>query len=103
VNEFSFTANKDFSGAKGKFIGYLCGDAHVDYVGHLKDTNQRVFGLTASGSNSYDCEVKTDDSVESSIVNMIGFNYTSKYAVLGRLGQQYSMTGDERKIAKITF
>lgn len=99
---FSFTANKDFSGVQGKFVGYLCGDAHVDYVGKLKGTNQQVFGLTACWT-SYDCKVKNDDSVESSIVNVLGFNYTDRYALLGRLGQQYSLTGDERRLAKITF
>ena len=57
-----------------------------------------VFTLTASGTQSIDCDVDSGNSISSSIVNIVGYNKNAKRITIGRLGQQYSLIGVCRDI-----
>lgn len=112
---FSMTASADFTGALGSFANYYMGDSHIDYVGVIDGTNQRVIGLTSNGQ-SYDCSVKNVkvaggmgksgeefSGKEGSIVTAIGYDYTHRVAKIGRLGQQYALTGQTRAYESVSI
>lgn len=103
TSDFSISVNADFSDAKGSFAHYLSGDAHIDCVGHVVGTKQRHIVLT-SCNQSYDCIVlpaATDERRR--IVNLLGYCYSKGYVKLGRVGQQYAVTGQTRIFEKVTL
>ena len=100
---FTVTVNADFTNAKGEFANYISGDSHVDFVGYAKNTTQRHIMLTACYT-SYDCYVRPDvEGRHRSIVNLLGYDYKNSFIRIGRVGQQYSLTGQQRILDKITF
>lgn len=100
---FTVTVNADFTNANGEFAHYLSGDVHVDFVGYAKGTRQRHIILTACNT-SYDCYVNpTASGAERSIVNLLGYDYKHGFIRLGRVGQQYSLSGQMRVFEKVTI
>jgi hypothetical protein len=102
-SEFTLTANADFSSAKGAFANYLTGDAHIDCVGYAFTTNQRHIGLTSS-NQCYDCVVDPSAlGANRRIITVLGYYYGQNFVKLGRIGQQYSTTGQVRILEKVTL
>ena len=101
VSDFTITVDANFADAKGTFGHYITGDSHIDCIGYANTTKQRHIGLT-SCNQSYDCIVlpKTNDE-RRYIVNLLGYCYSKGYVKLGRVGQQYSVTGQTRIFEKI--
>ena len=102
TEDFEIVAQADFSSAKGSFLNYYSGDMHFDYIGVFNGTNQRVIGLTSSGRPG-NTKLRPGSYVESSIVNALGYNFTDGYFNIARLGQTYSYSGVESRIARFSI
>lgn len=110
-SEFGNHVEADFSGANGVFCNYITGDAHVDYVGIIEDTEQKNIGLTSSGQ-SYDHVIRNygygsvasyGNNPESSIVTVLGYDYNRSMIRIGRLGQQFASDGKVRMYTAISY
>lgn len=103
-SRFVVTVNADFSEAKGEFAHYLTGHIHHDFVGIINNTQQRHIVLTASCGQSMDCYVRaTAGNINRSIVNLFGYDYKNNFVRLGRVGQQYTLTGQIRVLENVTL
>lgn len=102
-SDFTVTVSGDFTNAKGKFANFITGDSHQDSIGYAGDTTQRVLGITSS-NQSYDCVVTpTAQSEHRRIITLLGYCYSKNFVKVGRIGQQYSLTGQHRVIEKVTI
>lgn len=102
-SDFTVTVSGDFTNAKGKFANYITGDSHQDSIGYAGDTTQRALGITSS-NQSYDCVVTpTAQSEHRRIITLLGYCYSKNFVKVGRIGQQYSLTGQHRVIEKVTI
>ena len=100
---FTVTVNADFTNANGEFAHYLSGDTHIDFVGYVRGTTPKQKHIVLTACNqSYDCYVSpTANNASRSIVNLMG--YEDDFVRLGRVGQQYSMSGQTRIFEKVTL
>jgi hypothetical protein len=110
-SDFSNTVNADFSASKGLFCNYITGDAHVDYIGVVKGTEQNNIGLTSSGqcydavilSRDYGTTTYFGNNPESSIVTVLGYDHNRRMIRIGRLGQQFASDGSTRMYTAISY
>lgn len=110
-SDFSNHVNADFSGAKGVFGNYITGDAHIDYVGVVEDTQQANIGITSSGQShdnvilgrSYGTVAAGGNNPESSIVTILGYDFNRSLIRIGRLGQQFASDGKVRMYTAISY
>lgn len=77
----------------GKFICYLCGHSHYDYVAYLQDyPTQLCIVMDATGrqaSNQWSDVMRYDDEISRDLFNMIQFDTSSKLIKLTRCGCDY--------------
>lgn len=103
---FTETISADFSDAKGRFLSYVTGDAHIDLIGTIKDFGHPNIGLTSSGTSA-DCVIKrlgygthtrqTGLNADSTLFTIVGYSYVGNIARVGRIGQQFSSNGQIRQ------
>ena len=112
-SDFLNTVSADFTDAKGTFANYYTGDTHIDTFGTVGETSQVNLGITSSGQ-SYDCSLRSIISVdgrtstggnnpESTLLTVIGYDYSKRLIRVGRLGQQFSSDGQIRMYTGIKY
>lgn len=100
---FTVSVDADFTNAKGEFANYILGDGHTDYVGYCANSKQRQIMVTAS-NQCYDCFVNPSaNDASRSIVTLFGYDYKYNCVRLGRVGQQYAMTGQIRVLERVSL
>ena len=79
----------------GKFICYMCGHSHYDYVAYLSQyTSQLVITMDATGRsvcNQWSDVQRYDDEISRDLFNMIQFDTSSTLIKITRCGANYDI------------
>lgn len=103
-DDFTVTVNANFTNAKGEFAHYLTGHIHYDLVGYVNGTQQRHIILTSNCEQSSDCYIKPNaNNATRSLVSLLGYDYNHNAVRLGRVGQQYAMSGQNRSMERVSL
>jgi hypothetical protein len=114
ASDFTANVDADFTSANGFFCNFFTGDSHIDTIGKHQDSKQLVLGITSSGESYDNAMFKNSGrynnttngqglNINSTLMTIVGYDLTRKELRVGRLGQQYAMTGQKRDVDVFIF